>query len=117
MVKTVMVVDDLKDVRDVVKKILASAGYKVLMAVNADDCLKKLEKEKPYLILMDVMMPGTPVGEIIPKIKKTKIALLTVVGQDEIKREKLLKQKNIVAYIPKPFDIDVLLEKVKKLLA
>ncbi|MFH2027578.1 MAG: response regulator [Nanoarchaeota archaeon] len=116
MTKTIMVVDDEEDNRTTVKNVLEPNGYKVITAVSGDDCLKKLEKEKtmPDLILMDIMMPGTPVREIIPKIK-TKVAYLSVVRTSEAEKEDLVKSKNIVDFIQKPFDINELLEKVKKI--
>ena len=115
MKKTIMVVDDEADIRSTVKSILEKNGYKVVTAVNGDDCLKKLPKQRVDLILMDIMMPGTPVKEIVPKIKNTKIAYLSVVRTSEAEKEELLKSKNIVDFIQKPFDINDLLKKVKKL--
>jgi len=64
---------------------------------------------------MDIMMPGTPVKEIIPKLKGIKIAFLSVVRTSEAEREDLIKAENIVDFIQKPFDITELLEKVKKI--
>ena len=115
MPKTIMVVDDEKDIRETVKTILEKNGYKVVTAVNGDDCLKKLPKQKVDLILMDIMMPGTPVRDVVPQIKSTKIVYLSVVRVSEAEKEDLMKSKNIVDYIQKPFDVDELLQKIKKL--
>ncbi|MBU0615473.1 MAG: response regulator [Nanoarchaeota archaeon] len=119
MPKTIMVVDDEPDNVTTVKTVLEKEGYKVITAKSGDDCLKVLAKQKtkPSLILMDIMMPGTPVKEIIPKIKGIKIAYLSVVRTSEAEREDLLKSGNIVDYIPKPFDIKELIAKVKKIVA
>ena len=116
MVKTVMIVDDEPDIRTTVKSVLEKNGYNVVTAVNADDCLKKIKSgEKPDLILMDIMMPGTPVREIIPKLGKIKIAYLSVVRTSEAEKEDLMKNKNIIDFIQKPFDINELIKRVKKL--
>ena len=109
-----MIVDDEADIRSTVKTILEKNGYKVVTAVNADDCLKKLKKVKPALVLMDIMMPGTPVREVVPKIKQ-KVAYISVVRTSEAEKEELMKSKNIVGFIQKPFSIDGLLKEVKKL--
>jgi len=114
MVKTIMVVDDEEDNRSTVKAVLEKAGYKVETAVSGDDCLEKLKTITPDLVLMDIMMPGTPVKDIIPKIK-TKVAYLSVVRTSEAEKEDLLKSKNVVDFIQKPFDIDELVKKVKKI--
>lgn len=115
MAKTIMVVDDEPDIRESVKTVLEKNGYKVVTAIHGDDCLKKLPKQKIDLILLDIMMPGTPVREVVKKIKGTKIAYLSVVRTSEAEKEDLLKSRNIVGFIGKPFDINELVKKVKKL--
>jgi len=114
MTKTIMIVDDEPDIRQTVKTVLEANNYKVVTAVTADDCLVKLKKIKPDLILMDIMMPGSPVKEIVPKIKG-KVAYLSVVRTGEAEKEDLLKAKNVVDFIQKPFDINELLKRVKKI--
>lgn len=113
--KTIMVVDDEPDIRNTVKTILEKQGYKVLTAVSGDDCLKQLKTANPDLILMDIMMPGTPVREIIPKLGNIKIAYLSVVRTSEAEKEELTKSKNIVDFIQKPFDVNELIKRVKKI--
>jgi CheY-like chemotaxis protein len=113
--KTILVVDDEKDIRKTVQEILEKAGYKVITAVSGDDCLEKLKKTKPDLILMDIMMPGTPVSVVIKKIKDIKISYLSVVKVSEAEKEDLMGQKNIVDFIQKPFEINDLIKRVKKL--
>jgi len=115
VVKKIMVVDDEKDIRETVKTVLVKEGYEVVTAVSGDDALKKVEGgEKFDLILLDIMMPGTSVREIVPKLK-SKIAYLSVVRTSEAEKEDLMKSKNIVDFIQKPFDIKELVNKVKKL--
>jgi len=114
MAKTIMIVDDEEDIKTTVSAILKKQGYKVITASNADDCLKKLPKQKVDLILMDIMMPGMPVKKAIEKIKDTKVAYLSVVRVGDAEKEELMKNKNIVDFIQKPFDIDDLIRRVKK---
>jgi DNA-binding response OmpR family regulator len=113
--KKVMVVDDEPDIRDTVKLILEKEGYEVVTAISGDDCLTKLY-ENPDLILMDIMMPGTPTKDVVKKIKGIKIAYLSVVRVSEAEREKLMKSKDIVDFIQKPFDVKTLVKRVKKIL-
>jgi DNA-binding response OmpR family regulator len=116
MLKKILVVDDDEDIRNTVKIILEKNGYSIITAVNGDDCLEKLSKESVDLILLDIMMPGTPVRDIVKKILDIKIAFLTVVRTSEAEKDIILKQKNIVDFIQKPFDINDLLKRVKKIL-
>ena len=116
MSKTIMVVDDEENLRTLIKSVLERKGYNIITAINGDDCLNQLKKEKKIdLILMDVMMPGTPVKEVVKKIKDIKIAFLSVVGVTESEKKDLCKMKNICAYLTKPFDIDKLAKEVKKM--
>ena len=115
MTKTIMVVDDEADIRETVKTVLEKEGYSVVTAVSGDDALKKAGVAKPDLILMDIMMPGTPVKDIVPKLKGSKVAYLSVVRTSEAEKEDLMKAKNIVDFIQKPFDIKDLVARVKKL--
>ena len=112
--KTIMVVDDEPDIQATVKIVLEKEGYNVVTANSADDCLDKLKTVSPSLILMDIMMPGTPVRIAVPKIKE-KVAFLSVVRTSEAERENLLKSGNIVDFIQKPFDIKDLVKRVKKI--
>jgi len=116
MAKKILVVDDEEDIRTSVKTILEKKGYKVVTAVDGDDGLKKWVAEKPDLVIMDIMMPGTPVREIVPKMKGTKVIYLSVVRTSEAEREDLMKAKNLVGFIQKPFDIKVLLTEIKKII-
>lgn len=110
--KTIIVVDDERDIRETVKTVLETHDYEVITAVDADDCLEKLEDQKPDLILLDIMMPGTPVKEAIKEIKDVKISYLTVVKTSTGEKEELLQQDNVVGFIEKPFDMNELVKKV-----
>ncbi len=114
--KTIMVVDDEPDVRNTIKTALESNGYKVVTANNGDDCLKKIGtiKPKPALILMDIMMPGTPVKDVVPKLTGQKVVYISVVRTSEAEKEDLMKSKNIKGFIQKPFDVNDLVKKVQK---
>ena len=110
----VLIVDNEKDVRDSVKTILEEAGYDVSTAISADDALKKAAMVKPDLVLMDIMMPGTAVKKVVPKIKANVAYLTSVKLSGE--EEKALMGKNVKGYINKPFNIKSLIRDVKKYL-
>jgi two-component system chemotaxis response regulator CheY len=116
MAKKIMIVDDELDISTPVKEVLERSGYEVVTAASADECLKKVRAgKKPDLILMDIVMPGTPVKKIIPKLGRIKIAYLSVVRTSEAEKKDLMKSKNIVDIIEKPFELTELIKRVKKL--
>ena len=114
--KTILVVDDESDIRDALALILKKQGYNVITAVNGDNCLNILQNETPDLILLDVMMPGTPVKEIIKQIQNIKIAFLSVVRTTEAEKQDFLNQENVVDYIQKPFDVNDLIKRIEAIL-
>jgi len=115
MVKKILVVDDEPDIRQSVQMILEKNGYKVITAENGDECLEKL-KEKPDLILLDIMMPGTPVSEVVKQIKDTKIAFMSVVRISDARKRGLTSQENIVDFFQKPFNVMDLIDRVELIL-
>lgn len=54
----ILVVDDEKEIADLIEIYLVSDGYKVFKAENAARGLEILEKEEIHLVLLDIMMPG-----------------------------------------------------------
>jgi CheY-like chemotaxis protein len=119
----IMIADDEQDIRESVKLILEVRGYKVILAKDGDECLQLAKKEKPDLILLDILMPGIPVNLIVPKLKGIKIIFFSVVTLFEkkvIETGENVPDKseypNVVDYIRKPFELEDLLSKIKKAL-
>ena len=117
MTKTILVVDDEADNRFTLKGILQKNGYGVIETENGAECLKKLAKGKIDLILLDMMMPGMTTKELVSKIKDTKIIYVTAVQMSEAERKDLLKQKGVVDFVQKPYEIKDILQRVKKALS
>ncbi|MGC8812226.1 MAG: response regulator [Candidatus Aenigmatarchaeota archaeon] len=119
--KKIMIVDDEENLVELVKAIFEQEGYEVIPAYSGKECLEKLEKVKPDLILMDMMMPEMTGKETTkkirenPKTKNLKVAFLTVVRLSEIGKEEL-KKLNVLDFITKPFDNEDLVRRVKKIL-
>ncbi|MBI2106249.1 response regulator [Candidatus Woesearchaeota archaeon] len=113
--KKIMVVDDEIDIRQAVKKVLEKSGFKVITAVNVKDCLIKLKKVKPDLILLDIIMGGIPAYKLAEVVKDVKICFLTGVASLSNKEKALIKKKKVVGFISKPVSIKELISKVKSL--
>ncbi len=115
-----MVVDDEPQILTVVRMMLEKEGYEVIDAKNGEECLMKLKKEIPDLILLDVMMPGKDGWDILKEIKKTEktknipIAMLTVRASDNSAKKSL--EYGADDHINKPYAINEFIEQVKRLL-
>jgi DNA-binding response OmpR family regulator len=116
MPKTILVVDDEPDIRKSVKTILEVNRYRVVIAVDGDDCLDKIREYKPDLILLDIMMPGTPVDDIVKQVKDIKIAFMSVVRISDARKRGLCTHENIVDFFQKPFNVTDLIDRIKLIL-
>jgi two-component system, OmpR family, alkaline phosphatase synthesis response regulator PhoP len=118
--KVLMLVDDEQAILDLLETILEGEGYKVVKALNGEEALKKLEKVKPDLLLLDFFMPGMSGLDVCKKIRENsklkdlKIAFLTVARFDK-KAVADLKKFNVLDYITKPFDAKDLVKRIKKM--
>lgn len=66
----ILFVDDDALTRDHVSELLKSAGHDVVQAQNGAEGLEKFERERPDLVIMDIIMPGEPGVETIAKIRR-----------------------------------------------
>jgi CheY-like chemotaxis protein len=122
MKKRILVVDDEQDCLFSVKQILEgkNSNYIVICASNGMDCLKELEKTTlPDLIILDIMMPDIDGWTLYNKIKthpfwnKIPIIFLSALPNEIDEKE---KNKLVVEYIKKPFEIDELIKCVENVL-
>jgi len=120
MKKKIMIVDDEEGIVELVTAILEEEGYEVITAMDGKECLEKLKKVKPDLILLDMMMPGMSGREVCEKIRKNpktknlKIVFLTVARFSETGKG-VLKKLNVLDYITKPFDNKDLVRRIKNI--
>ena len=120
--KLIMVVDDDPDLVESVSMKLESKNYRVVKAYDGVEAEGKIQKEKPDLIILDVMMPNKNGYELCDELKNdpdTKdivVILLTAVASAVNSTSFThLDGKNTLAddYIPKPIDLDKLMEIVE----
>jgi len=115
---SVLVVDDEKEITELVENILSSRGYKVFSASSVEEALDLLEKEKVELILSDVIMPGMDGFELAHIVRYTypdiKVQLFS--GCPDCKGKSVTDKNLAENILPKPFTTEKLLEKIQKLL-
>ena len=118
-----MIIDDEQDLREMLKTLLESNGYKTMSAANGKEALAILRstEQKPDLVLVDMFMPQMSGREVCEKIrndaqlKHLKLAFLTVAAFGDYGRQ-TLKNLNVLDYIHKPYDIDDLMRRINKML-
>ncbi len=120
MPKKILVVDDETQLVDMIKIRLEANNYLVLTAYDGQEALEKAYKEKPDLIILDLMLPkmdGYKVCRMLKfnkKYKKIPIILFTARAQESDK--KMGEEVGADAYITKPFEPEELIAKIKALL-
>ena len=116
-----MIVDDEPDVLKLVRSALKSKGYDVVTASSGENCIKKVKKDRPDFIFLDVMMPGMDGWKTLRELRKIEgvddlpICMLTVRDLTlEVYRSD--DMVGLVNYIHKPFMIKDLLETLEEFL-
>jgi len=118
--KKILVVDDSLTIRMQIKELLEDKGLEVLLAEDGEKCLAVLEKEKPDVILLDVILPEMDGIEVCRRIKSDEalkeipVLILTTVSDVENK----VKGLNAGAddYVIKPFEAVELIARVNSIL-
>jgi CheY-like chemotaxis protein len=83
----VLVVDDDRDVRELLAELLSQEGYHVIMAASAEEALARLDTVIPDLVVSDLMMPGMDGSELLarlgsdPRYATIPTILLTAAGE------------------------------------
>jgi len=114
MSKKVLVVDDEKNIVDIVVFNLNKEGYETIFAYDGEEGLKKALEEDPDIILLDIMMPKMDGFEVCKKVrekKDTPIIMLTARAEEVDKVLGL--ELGADDYVTKPFGVRELMARVK----
>jgi len=118
MNKTILIVDDEKDLCTILSDSLSRDRYRVVTAFNGKMGLQLVKKEKPDLILLDIKMPGMDGIEVLRKIKRMKkeivVIMFTAYGTLETARKAM--KLGAYDYVTKPVDLFLLKSLVKEVL-
>ncbi|WP_251493991.1 response regulator transcription factor [Otoolea muris] len=111
---SILVVDDEKEIADLVEIYLVSDGYKVFKADNAQKGLELLEKESVQLVLLDIMMPGMDGLEMCKRIRETNNIPIIMLSARSTDLDKILGLgTGADDYVVKPFNPLELTARVK----
>ena len=130
MAKKVLVVDDDPDVRLFSVTVSEENGYTPLEAANGEEGLKMIKKDKPALIILDVLMPRQSGIRLYRELKTDKsfkdipiIILSGIARKTFLRSQKALTEfggKEVPepkVYLEKPVEPEILAEEIKKILA
>lgn len=120
MTKTVLVVEDHPANLRLMREILETRDYRIVTAENGLEVIDIARDQRPDLILLDLQLPGASGLDIADRMRSddelkaipivATTAFLTPTIEDDI------RDSGCVAYLPKPFSVDVLLRTVDSIL-
>ncbi len=111
---SVLVVDDEKEIAELVEIYLVSDGYKVFKAYNAEEGLKILDEQEIHLVLLDIMMPGMNGLEMCRKIRtKSNIPIIMLSAKSTDLDKIVGLTGGADDYVTKPFNPLELTARVK----
>lgn len=110
MPKTIMIIDDDIHIGNMLEETLKLEGYEVLRAYSGTEALMVLEKQKPDLLLLDLMLPGMNGEELLPKVKSIPTIILS--AKSNIDGKVKLLMEGARDYVTKPFDVGELLARI-----
>jgi two-component system, OmpR family, response regulator len=117
MEKRILIVDDDREIRDLLAQFLVKHEYQVETAANANELMKKLDTGRFDIIVLDLMMPGEDGLSLCRRLRVTSnipIIMLTAMGEDTDRIVGL--EMGADDYIAKPFNPRELLARIKAVL-
>lgn len=118
--KRVLVVDDERDLVDLITYNLGRNGYDFLSAYNGGDAIELAQREQPDLIVLDLMLPGLDGTEVARRLKSdprtTAIPIIMLTAKSEETDEVVGLTIGADDYITKPFSVKVLMARVTTVL-
>ena len=105
MGKLVLVADDDRMIRTLLKDALGTAGYEFVEAESGEEALATYVQQKPDLVLIDLMMPNKSGIEALSQIRahdpESRVVVVTSLEVDSLRKEAL--EKGAVGFVVKPF--------------
>lgn len=118
--RKILVVDDEPDLVEFVRLRLIANGFEVVTAADGEEALEAVKREHPDLIILDILLPkldGHKACEILKKDPRfAAIPVIMLTAKDREEDILLAKKIGADAYITKPFDAQLLLYDIKKLI-
>ncbi len=114
----ILIVDDEKDIRELIGDILKDEGYTVRLAANSDDCMAEINADAPSLMILDIWLKDSRMDgiDILKTVKRDNpdIPVVIISGHGNIEIAVAAIKQGAYDFIEKPFNIDQLMVVVSR---
>jgi two-component system, cell cycle response regulator DivK len=121
MSKTILVVEDQEDNRQILRDLLANAGFRMIEAHDGEQALVVARSLRPDLILMDIQLPHVDGYEATRRIKRdpdlSSIPVIAVTSYALSGDEARAREAGCDAYVAKPYSTRLLLKQIERFLS
>jgi two-component system cell cycle response regulator len=112
----VLIVDDAPDTSEIIQKLLTYEGYEIILASTGEEGVKRVENEKPEVVLMDINLPGIDGTEALRRIRRINpiqsVIMLTAFAT--VENAILALKEGATDFIKKPFENEHLIHIVNQ---
>ena len=114
----ILVADDTKSIRSTLRILLEEDGHEVRVATNGEEALAECAKRRPDMLLLDIMMPGKNGYQVLKQIRRgdPSLPVIFLSAKGSPADVSLGLDLGSDDYLPKPFDGEVLLSRVRAVL-
>jgi len=113
----ILVVDDDRNICDLLRMYLEKEGYAVAMAYNGRDAVNMFNSENPDMVLLDIMLPQLDGWQVCREIRKvSEKPIIMITAKDEVFDKVLGLELGADDYITKPFDTKEVVARIKAVL-
>jgi DNA-binding NtrC family response regulator len=118
MTASILVVDDEPAIQDILTWALSAEGYRVATAGNGEEALSRVEQEEFDIIVTDIVMPGLDGLEVLERsrILNPRAAVIVMTAYAALETAIAALRRGASDYLEKPFSVDLLKERVQRLL-
>jgi two-component system nitrogen regulation response regulator NtrX len=110
---SILIVDDEKDIRELIGDILKDEGYAIRLAGNSDDCMAEINAELPSLMILDIWLKDSRMDgiDILKTVKRDNpdVPVVIISGHGNIEIAVAAIKQGAYDFIEKPFNIDQLM--------
>ncbi|MCX5695396.1 MAG: response regulator [Candidatus Omnitrophica bacterium] len=119
--KKIFIADDREEVLSMLKELLTSKGFEVMVSKEPEQLIKLIKNFEPHLILLDLLMPDLDGFEICRMLNSDAeaqtIPIIIMSGLSDLVDIKRAYKLGVVGYLIKPFDLNTVVAEIQKAIA